>query len=265
VSTTLPVVTVTVDDTTLANLIQNYPNTATDSYQGLYQLRLKTSGGAAGGTSKTWAAADILVTGTTWTQVYPTPVAPKSATTTAVQLNPASVAVGTGSTATVTVTGGDTSASGLVQLTENDTALVSGQLANGTATLQVPKTLAIGSHTLIAKYAGDDTHGASASQSVTLTVTKVTPTVKATLVAKKIKAKQHGSIKVTIVAGGQRVSGKLTVKSGAKVLVSKNAGAATTLTLPLLKKGTYKLVIVYSGSALVNARSTSALILTVTA
>ena len=83
-----PVVTLSNPDTTLATLASDFPNTATDAYQGLYQLRLKTSGGSGGGSSTHYAEADILITGSTWSQVYPT--ISSIATTTSVAATPAS-------------------------------------------------------------------------------------------------------------------------------------------------------------------------------
>jgi hypothetical protein len=69
-SSPLPLVTVTSGDYTLAQLVESLPNTATDSYQGLYQLRVKTSGpGQPPGAE--FARADIKIVGNTWTVVYP--------------------------------------------------------------------------------------------------------------------------------------------------------------------------------------------------
>ncbi len=74
--TTLPVVTGTAADETLAAYIADVPNTDTssDGYAGIYQLRVKTTQPGSSVTAK-WDAADILVSGTTWTQVFPTPAA----------------------------------------------------------------------------------------------------------------------------------------------------------------------------------------------
>jgi len=70
-SSTFPVATVSSADLTLAQFIATFPNNAaTGAYQGLYQLRIKTSGpGQPPGA--TYASADIKITGTTWTLVYP--------------------------------------------------------------------------------------------------------------------------------------------------------------------------------------------------
>ena len=76
--TALPVVTGHPIDETLAAYIADVPNndtSPTDGYAGVYQLRLKTTQPGQSVTPK-WDAADVLVSGTTWTQVYPTPAAP---------------------------------------------------------------------------------------------------------------------------------------------------------------------------------------------
>ncbi len=63
-----PVLTGGSQDTTLANYVLDIPNTNTagSGYAGLYQLRLRT----AGNDPKYWAA-DVQITGSTWTLVYP--------------------------------------------------------------------------------------------------------------------------------------------------------------------------------------------------
>ncbi|MCU1390833.1 MAG: hypothetical protein JWL72_4171, partial [Ilumatobacteraceae bacterium] len=69
-----PVVSLVAGDTTLAALASDYPNVAADSYRGLYQLRLKTSGAGQTGRPK-YYSADILVTGSAWSVVYSSPSA----------------------------------------------------------------------------------------------------------------------------------------------------------------------------------------------
>ena len=86
-TSSLPLVTLTSGDETIAALAGDLPNTATDAYQGLYQLRLKTSGpGQPAGC--TYDSADILITGTPGSVVYPAPVA--TATSTSLTSTPAS-------------------------------------------------------------------------------------------------------------------------------------------------------------------------------
>jgi hypothetical protein len=65
-----PVVTVQAGSLKLADLIADFPNTNTagSGWEGLYQFRIKTAGNTK------WWAADVAVTGTTWTLAYPTAV-----------------------------------------------------------------------------------------------------------------------------------------------------------------------------------------------
>jgi hypothetical protein len=51
-------------DVTFAQLAADFPNTATDAYQGLYQIRIKT-------TDTQYLTADIKIAGGTWSEVYP--------------------------------------------------------------------------------------------------------------------------------------------------------------------------------------------------
>ena len=64
-------------DFSLASYIAAHPNNDTThpGYSGVYELRLKTSALGAG-ISTTYNAVDVLVSGTTWTQLYPGPPAP---------------------------------------------------------------------------------------------------------------------------------------------------------------------------------------------
>jgi len=62
-------------DISLASYIAAHPNNDLThaGYVGVYELRVKTSALGAG-ISPTYNAADVVVSGTTWTQVYPAPV-----------------------------------------------------------------------------------------------------------------------------------------------------------------------------------------------
>jgi hypothetical protein len=74
--TALPVVTGAASDETLATYIADVPNTdesSTDGYAGIYQLRLQTTQPGQSATVQ-WDAADVMVSGSTWTQVFPAPV-----------------------------------------------------------------------------------------------------------------------------------------------------------------------------------------------
>lgn len=156
-----PVVTQTANDLTLAQLMTDFPNNATDSYQGMYQLRVKTAGNSK------WWSADIQVTGTTWTQVYP--VVNPTATSTSLATTPAQAYVGQAVTLTATVS--PSAAAGTVQFTDGGTALGAPvAVSNGQAQLQTT-ALTEGSHTLAAAFTPTDPTGYAASTSSNVTYT----------------------------------------------------------------------------------------------
>lgn len=70
---TLPLVAGASGDETIAELAADFPNTDTsdDGYASMYVLRLKTSGVGLSPTSE-YDSADISITGSTWSVVYPT-------------------------------------------------------------------------------------------------------------------------------------------------------------------------------------------------
>ncbi|HTW20501.1 MAG TPA: hypothetical protein VME70_09860, partial [Mycobacteriales bacterium] len=82
-SSSLPLVTGSGGDESLATYIADFPNTdtsTTDGYAGLYQLRLKTSVAGQSPTTS-YDSVDIQVTGSSWSVVYPAPVATPTTTT----------------------------------------------------------------------------------------------------------------------------------------------------------------------------------------
>jgi Bacterial Ig-like domain (group 3)/WxL domain surface cell wall-binding len=109
----LPLVTGTSSDESLSSYVSDFPNSdtsTTDGYAGIYELRLVT--GASGKPLTTsYDAADIQITGTTWSVVYPTPTL--TSTSTSLGTSPPSPSPsGTSVTLTATVS---PSAPGTVQ------------------------------------------------------------------------------------------------------------------------------------------------------
>ncbi|MBC2933293.1 Ig-like domain-containing protein [Nocardioides sp. zg-1228] len=90
-------------------------------------------------------------------------------------------------------------------------------LARGTAAVGLPADLPVGTHTLTAAYAGDDTNAAS-SATFTATVTAATPTgkvasrTKVTVKPKKPRVKQDFSVVVTVKSRGADATGKVVVR-----------------------------------------------------
>ena len=154
-TTSLPVLTGTSGDLTLEDLIQSFPNTATDSYAGLYQLRLETSGPGQSANTAAYDSADIVISGSTWTEVYSADASPTATTTTLGTPSPASpVTVGSfGGTQSVnlsaTVT--PTSAVGTVQFLDGATP-VGSPVAVASGAASSTATLAVGTHSLSATF-----------------------------------------------------------------------------------------------------------------
>ena len=150
-SSALPLVTLTSGDSTLASLISDLPNTATDAYQGLYQIRVKTSG-VGQPPDATYDSADILVTGSTWAQVYP---AVAQSTTTALTVTPASPQIA-GTTVTLKATVTPSGAAGSVQFKDGATNIGAAVAVAGGIAQTTTAALAAGAHSLTAVFTPTD-------------------------------------------------------------------------------------------------------------
>jgi hypothetical protein len=148
-SSPLPLITgAPADGQALNILIGDLPNTATDAYQGLYQLRLLTSGPGQPADSAHYDSVDIQITGNTWSVVYPA-IAAGAPTTTTLAATPASPQqFGTPVTLTATVA---PTATGSVQFFDGATAIGTQPLSGSAASL-VTSTLSVGTHSLTAHY-----------------------------------------------------------------------------------------------------------------
>jgi hypothetical protein len=146
-TSSLPVVTGSPSDESLATYIGDFPNndtSPTDGYAGIYVLRLFT-GSSGNPTTSTYDAADIQVTGSTWSVVYPTPSLTSTTTTVTGPTGPltASNASGApGQTLTATV---NPAVAGTVQFTVNGID-VGSPVSETTGTASLPgQTLPVGS------------------------------------------------------------------------------------------------------------------------
>ncbi|WP_317618958.1 S8 family serine peptidase [Cellulomonas palmilytica] len=99
----------------------------------------------------------------------------KSKTTTSLTLSPTTVKKGTAAKAVVTVKGASKAPTGKVEIKENGKVIATGTLkvtgTTGKVTITLPKTLAVGKHSLTASYAGSAYTGSS-WKTATLTVTR---------------------------------------------------------------------------------------------
>lgn len=169
---TFPVTTTTL--TGAANLTPVLGQSTFDTtagYDNTLQVRLGDSGGGQPIDSTTYWDADILINQAagTWQQIYPTPVAGPTSTTTTLAPSVASPqAHGTSITFTATVA---PAAAGSVIFSDNGSA-ISGSVAvtAGHATL-ITSTLAVGSHSLTAAFTPTDPTAFSGSTSSALPYT----------------------------------------------------------------------------------------------
>jgi len=155
-TSSLPLVTLTSSDETLAALVSDLPNSATDAYQGLYQIRIKTSGpGQPAGA--TYDSADITITGTgagaTWQLTYPLPTV--TGTTTSLGAAPTSPQIqGTSVTLTATVS---PAAPGTVQFYDGATPIgTPAAVTGGTASIATTG-LSVATHSLTATFIPSNT------------------------------------------------------------------------------------------------------------
>ena len=240
----LPVFTGAATDTPLETYIAQFPNTTTtNSYAGLYVLRLKTSTPAG----KSYDAADIKVTGTTWSVVYPTSV-------TTVTASPTTSHYGTTVKFTATLT--PSAATGKVQF------------LNGTTDIGSPVTVATGKATITAATlpAGHDlvyavftpTSGGLYSNSAGNLVYVVSPaTTKTTLTTTPTGSQSFGqNVKLTATVT-PAITGTVQFKNGTTVLGTKavSAGSAS-LTVSTLPVGTLSLTAKFSPASGNYAKST---------
>jgi hypothetical protein len=163
----LPLVSLTAGDETIAILAGDLPNTATDAYQGLYQLRLKTSGpGQPAGT--TYDSADILITGSTWSVVYPAIVAtPTTTSLVTVPTSPQNVGTSVALNATVSP-----AAAGTVQFKDGASNIGAPVTVTAGAASTSTSSLTVGSHSLTAAFTPTNTtlFAGSTSSAVTYVI-----------------------------------------------------------------------------------------------
>jgi hypothetical protein len=170
-SSTLPLYSGTSGDSSVANLVSDLPNNATDAYAGLYQLRLYTSAtGQANNTKYDSADIQINTSAGTWSVVYPAPAL--TATTTTLTASPSSPQLaGTSVTLTATI---NPSAGGTVQFKSGATAIGSPVAVSGGTAQVTTTTLAVGADSLSAVFTPSASSAFSGSTG-TLTYTITAP------------------------------------------------------------------------------------------
>jgi hypothetical protein len=161
--------------------------------------------------------------------------------------NPATYATPVALTATVTSNGG--LATGTVSFTDGGTAIGSAVLnAGGVATLTI-SSLAPGTHSIVANYAGDGQASASTSTPLALNVRQTTSVALATSAS---PAQTLNSILLTAAvtnSGVTPATGTVTFADGATLLgtAAVDATGHATLTVPSLAAGNHSIVASYGG------------------
>ncbi|MEN0130291.1 MAG: S8 family serine peptidase [Brevundimonas sp.] len=175
-----------------------------------------------------------------------------TASTTKLALKPSSAKFGSAVKATATVKGAAAAPTGKVEFREGSTVLARANLTvsgtTGTATVTLPKSLKVGTHTIKAVYLGNGAV-ATSTGSATLTITKAKPTV--SLGASSWTVKQNATPKVTITvkgsSGAPAPTGKVTVKVAGKSVKATLTDGKVTVRLPKVTR-TSTVVVTYAGS-----------------
>jgi hypothetical protein len=159
---------------------------------------------------------------------------------------------------TATVAASAPVSSGTVTFFDKGVSIGSAAVTSGRAVL--PKALALGSHSFVARYNGATGVGASTSATKAVTITKGVPVITGTLspIASRITRGSHPRLTVAVRAYGLVPAGTVTI------LVTAPNGRITTLRvtlrssvgavyLPAVARGTTKITIKYPGSTTVLA------------
>ena len=212
----LPVVRGASGDESLSQLLANYPTSSNAGYQGVYQLRLRTSV-AGKTTTTTYDSADILITGSTWSVEYS--LGAQVTTSTTLSTTPTGSAPFTSSVnlkATVT----PSSAVGSVNFIDGTTTIGEATVSNGTASLDTAN-LPGGPQSLTAEFVPTNTgaYTTSTSSVQNLDVTALATTTK--LKVSPASATYGSSVTLTVTVSPSSAAGSVAFYDGSKELTSQ--------------------------------------------
>lgn len=172
-------------------------------------------------------------------------------------LSGATATVGTAVVATATVNAG---ATGSVEFFDGTTSLGTSTITSNTATKSF-SDLTVGSHSITAKYLGDDAYAESTSAAKSLEVEKTTATVALTLT----KAKEVFGKPVTATATVTGATGWVEFKvNGTKVKTVKLAAGKASYLLPKFSAGSHKVTVFYQGNETIKSATSAASTLVIT-
>jgi alpha-tubulin suppressor-like RCC1 family protein len=154
---------------------------------------------------------------------------------------------------------GTTYATGTVKLYEGNTVVATGTLKNGVVTFTT--SMKTGSHTLVAKYAGDSKYNSGNSAQVTVKVTtkySVTPVATATI-SGKIATVSVAAIK----SGSLYATGTVVLYEGNTKLATATLTNGTAKLPKTLTKGTHTLTVKYLGNSYFNTKNAAPIKVTI--
>jgi hypothetical protein len=248
---TNPVASGGAGDLSLGQYVAANPETDTDpSFANLYEVRLVTSGVGIGADSR-YYRTDILVSGNTWSVVFP---AVAVSTTTTISANPPSPAAH-GSTVTLTANVSPTGAAGSVHFFDGTTDLGAASYNSTTGVATLPVMPLDGGHTFSATFTPADPAAFTTSTSSTLPYTVNPPgtpttTTLAAAPPSGSAADTTGHLSVTLTANVSPVNtgGSVHFFDGATDLGAGSYNAATgvaTMTTSLTV-GTHPLIATFT-------------------
>jgi hypothetical protein len=118
-------------------------------------------------------------------------------------------------------------------------------------------TLAVGTHTITARYSGDGNYSADTSAAVTVTVNQAVSTTAVTSSANPSSAGQSLTLTAKVTSSGPTPTGKVTFTSGSTTLatVPLSGGSAAYTTSSFTNAGTFTITASYAGDANTQASS----------
>ena len=234
----LPLATLSTSGESLSTYISDFPNgdtSTTDGYGNIYELRLFTSN--SGGSSTNYDAADIEVSGSTWSVVYP--AAPSvTATTTTLSENVASPQP-QGNSVTLIATISPSAATGMVQFEVGGSDLGSPVAVSG-GTASLPTTaLPVGADSLSVVFTPTSGNGYGGSTGTgSYTISAATPTTTTLSTSPQTTQTFDASVTLTATISPSAATGTFQFEVGgtdlgSPVTVSGGTASLSTTALPV--------------------------------
>ena len=183
-----------------------------------------------------------------------------TSTTLISSLNPST----SGQPVTFTATVSPSAAAGTVMFYDGATALGTGTLAGGIATLST-SSLSVGSHSITASYAGNSSYNGSTSAALTQTVNTASLIGTSTALISSLNPSTSGQIVTfTATVSPSAATGTVTFYDGATALGTGTlAGGMATFTTSSLSIGSHSITARYGGNSSYNSSTSAALTQTI--